>query len=198
MNNKDRLYQQISFILEIDKLKNIYRQSILTDGIREENDAEHSWHLAVMAMVLAEYANKPDINLLKVIKMVLVHDIVEIDAGDTFIYDIPGNESKSEREKQAAQRIFSLLPKDQEKEFTGLWEEFEQKVTPEAKFAAVFDRLEPLLLNSRTKGHTWKKFGIKSSGVYNKNLHVKEGSTEIWYYITELIDDCIEKGYLEK
>ncbi len=198
MSTSEKLAKQIEFIKEIDKLKKICRQTVIDDGSREENDAEHSWHLAVMAMVLLEYANEPGIDICKVIKMVLIHDIVEIDAGDTFIYDAEGNISKADREEQAAHRIFGLLPKEQELEFLGLWQEFEAKNTPEAKFAAVMDRLEPLLLNSVTKGHTWRKFGIKSQAVREKNIHVREGSAEIWRYINELIDECIKQGILEK
>jgi len=198
MNISDRLAKQIEFIKEIDKLKKIYRQSVISDGSREENDAEHSWHLAVMAMVLHEYANDRQLDLLKVIKMVLIHDIVEIDAGDTFIYDVKGNANKLEREEKAAQRIFGILPKEQALEFINLWREFEEKNTMEAKFAAALDRLEPLILNSLTGGHTWKKYGIKSKTVREKNLQVKDGSVEIWHYINDLITECIEKGLLEE
>ncbi|NLI90854.1 MAG: HD domain-containing protein [Peptococcaceae bacterium] len=193
----ERLNQQINFILEIDKLKKIYRQSLISDGSREENDAEHSWHLAVMAIILKEYANDPGLDILKVVKMVLIHDIVEIDAGDTFIYDIEGNSSKLQRESEAALRLFGFLPEDQQDEFKSLWEEFEAKETSEAKFAAVLDRLEPLLLNTRTEGHTWKKHHIPSERVFQKNLHVKEGSVELWQYINTMIQDCIEKGYFD-
>lgn len=196
--NRDRLNKQIEFILEIDKLKKVYRQSVIADGSREENDAEHSWHLAVMAIILSEYANDSNLNVLKVIKMVLIHDLVEIEAGDTFIYDLEGNSSKADREKKAASKVFGYLPQDQEIELRELWEEFEKRETPEAKFAAVMDRLEPLLLNSRTEGHTWQKFDIKRERVLEKNLHVKEGSVELWHYINELIEDCVEKGYLKK
>ncbi|HHV65524.1 MAG TPA: HD domain-containing protein [Peptococcaceae bacterium] len=198
MEVNERLQQQINFILEIDKLKNVYRQSVITDGSREENDAEHSWHLAVMAILLQEYANDPALDILKVLKMVLIHDLVEIYAGDTFIYDLEGNKSKAEREKRAAARIFSLLPKDQEKEFRDLWEEFESRNTSEAKYAAVLDRLEPLLLNSRTGGHTWRKFNVKSDKVFQKNAHTREGSVQLWNFINDLITDCIAKGYLEE
>lgn len=191
-----RLLQQIEFILEIDKLKKVYRQSLISDGSREENDAEHSWHLAVMAIILSEYANDPHIDVLKVMKMVLIHDIVEIDAGDTFIYDTDGYITKSEREDHAASRLFGILPEDQENEFFNLWLEFEQRQTPEAKFAAVLDRLEPLLLNSVTEGHTWKKHGISSSKVFEKNRHTKEGSFVLYEYIQKLIEDCISKEFL--
>lgn len=194
----ERLNQQIRFILEIDKLKQIFRQSRITDGSREENDAEHSWHLAIMAVLLSEYANDPGLNVLKVIKMVLIHDIVEIDAGDTFIYDLEGNQSKAAREKKAASRLFGLLPKDQETELRSLWEEFEVRETSEAKFAAVLDRLEPLLLNTQTEGHTWNKFNIPSHRVFAKNEHVREGSMVLWHYINELLEDCMRKGYLKE
>ncbi|NLP44987.1 MAG: HD domain-containing protein [Peptococcaceae bacterium] len=193
-----RLNKQIEFIFEVDKLKKIYRQSIITDGSREENDAEHSWHLALMAIVLHEYANDKNIDLLKVLKMVIIHDIVEIDAGDTFIYDKRGNETKGQREKLAAERIFGLLPQEQYLEFKHLWEEFEARETPEAKFAAVLDRLEPLLLNAKTGGHTWKKFNITSDQVLQRNSHTKQGSKKLWDYIEKLIRECINKGYLEK
>jgi putative hydrolase of HD superfamily len=198
MAARERLNDQISFILEIDKLKKIYRQSLLTDGSREENDAEHSWHLAIMAIVLSEHANDHQLDILKVLKMVLIHDIVEIDAGDTFIYDTKGNSSKAEREKKAAERIFGFLPKDQAQEFRNLWEEFETRETSEAKFAAVLDRLEPLLLNSKTEGHTWKKFSIKSETVFQKNQHVQEGSLVLGEYVNELIENCISKGYFNE
>jgi len=196
--NRKRFEQQVKFILEVDKLKQIYRQSIITGANREENDAEHSWHLALMAMILAEYANEDGLDILKVIKMVLIHDIVEIDAGDTFIYDTEGFASKDKRERMAADRIFSLLPDDQRTQLYSLWEEFEARETPEAKFAAALDRFEPVLLNSQTKGHTWNKFDIDSSRVREKNAPVKEASTEIWQYINDLINDCIAQGILKK
>lgn len=196
--DKRRLLKQIEFIIEIDKLKQIYRQSLITDSSRHENDAEHSWHLALMALILYEYANNIHIDLLRVIKMVLIHDLVEIDAGDTYIYDTEGNKNKFQREKKAASRIFNILPEDQAVELKQLWEEFEAKLTAEAKFAASLDRLEPLLLNYKTSGYTWKKFGIKSEQVREKNKHVKEGSEILYSYIQELLDDCIKKGYLDE
>lgn len=194
----ERFQKQIEFILEIDKLKHIYRQSILVDGSREENDAEHSWHLAMMAIVLQEYANDPKLDLLKVIKMVLIHDIVEIDAGDTFVYDTLKIQDKTELEKKAADRIFGILPDDQKDAYIKLWEEFETRVTSEAKFAAVLDRFEPLLLNTKTKGHTWKKHGISSQQVYERNQHTQEGSRIIWTYIKKVLDECIEQGLLAR
>lgn len=198
MSSRERLEKQISFIIEIDKLKEVYRQSQIINSRREENDAEHSWHLAIMAVLLQEYANDSQLDVLKVLKMVLIHDLVEIDAGDTFIYDVKGNESKSEREQKAALRIFGILPEDQGQEYKSLWEEFEARNTSEAKFAAVLDRLEPLLLNSKTEGHTWNKFHIKSEAVFQKNEHVREGSQELAQYVEDLLEECIAKGYLEK
>ena len=195
---EDKLQKQIEFIIEVDKLKKICRQSIITDSSRAENDAEHSWHLALMAIVLKEYANENDLDLLKVIKMVVIHDIVEIDAGDTYIFDVEGYKDKSEREIKAAERIYSILPDEQGKELKSLCEEFEARETNEAKFAASLDRLEPLILNSKTKGHTWKKHNISSDKVKEKNVHVQEGSKQLWSLTNELIEDCILKGYLTR
>src|SRR5262249_50705513 len=147
----DRLARQIAFIIEIDKAKQVLRQTLLMDGSRLENDAEHSWHLAVMALLLAEYAGEA-VDLLRVLKMVLIHDLVEIDAGDTFVYDVEALATRREREERAADRIFGLLPADVEEEFRALWEEFEAQATPEARFAAALDRLQPLLHNYHTGG----------------------------------------------
>ena len=143
----DRLNQQIEFIKEIDKVKQIFRQNELLDKTRRENDAEHSWHISIMAILLLEHSNQQNINLLKVIKMLLIHDLVEIDAGDTFKYDDKGNQDKNEREIKAAERIFNILPEDQAKEFRQLWDEFEEMQTPESQYAAALDRIQPLLFN---------------------------------------------------
>jgi len=148
-----RLLQQMQFVVEIDKLKRVLRQTLLTDGSRRENSAEHSWHIALMAILLSEYATEP-IDILRVVKMLLLHDLVEIDAGDTFCYDDRGHESKAEREMQAADRLFSLLPPDQASEFRALWDEFEAQETADAQFASTLDRLQPLLNNHQTQGHT--------------------------------------------
>ncbi|GAB6180881.1 HD domain-containing protein [Desulfotomaculum defluvii] len=191
----ERLSQQIKFIVEIDKLKQILRQSVITGSLRNENDAEHSWHLAVMAMFLSEYAAK-DIEVLKVIKMVLVHDLVEIDAGDTYCYDEKGYLDKEEREQRAAERIFNLLPADQAQEIYDLWQEFEQMTTPEACFAACLDRIQPFILNYHTKGHTWQRPGINSTKVYKRAEVIKENSPVLWEFVQELIEDSIAKGYL--
>ncbi|MGH8000627.1 MAG: HD domain-containing protein [Brasilonema sp.] len=191
-----RLTQQIQFIIEIDKLKQILRQTLLTDSSRQENSAEHSWHLAIMAVVLAEYA--PDgVDLLRVIKMLLIHDLVEIDAGDTLCYDALLNESKQEREAQAALRLFGLLPADQASELRFLWEEFEARETPTAKFAAALDRIQPLLHNQQTQGGTWRIHGITRDQVMKRVAPVETGAPELWLFVQQLIEDCIAAGYLK-
>lgn len=193
----ENLTKQIEFIREIDKIKYIRRRTKLFGSDRNENDAEHSWHLAVMAMVLSGYSNA-EIDLPKVIKMVLIHDIVEIDAGDTFIYDQNKNHENTEEETRAAQRIFSILPEKQAKEFIEIWNEFEEGVSNEAKFAKSMDRLEPLLQNTSNNGGTWKEFGVKYQTVYDKKKLIKDGSAELWDYAEKLIEDSVEKGILEK
>ena len=154
--------KQISFIMELDKIKKITRQTYLSDGSRKENDAEHSWHLALMTFVLADYANEP-IDVLKTMKMVLLHDVIEIDAGDTYAYDTEGNKTKRERELKAADRIFGLLPEAQQKEYRGLWDEFEAMETPESKFANMLDKVQPLFLNDASGGISWEEHGVKKS-----------------------------------
>jgi putative hydrolase of HD superfamily len=191
------LEQQIEFILEMDKLKHIFRKSRLIRSERFENDAEHTWHLAVMAMLLAEHANEPDLNMLKVFKMLLIHDVVEIDAGDTFAYDDKGLEGKYERELAAANRLFGLLPEDQRDECMQLWEEFEARDTGEAKFAAAVDRLQPLLINVQNEGQSWKEHGITSDRVLERNRHIGEGSTALWQYAEALIGKAVEQGILK-
>lgn len=193
----ENLIKQIAFIKEIDKVKYIQRKTKLFHSDRNENDAEHSWHLAMMAMVLAEHSNVP-VDLLKVIKMVLIHDIVEIDAGDTFIYDTQKNHSNTDEERLAAQRIFGLLPKEQAEELITIWEEFEAGVTHEAKFARTMDRLEPLLQNTSNNGGTWNEFGVNYEKVYEKKSIMKEGSATIWDFAEQLINDSVEKGILKK
>lgn len=197
MDNK-RLLKQIEFIVEIDKLKRIFRQNVVIGTERNENDAEHSWHLSIMAILLSEYSVEKDINLLKVIKMLLVHDLVEIDAGDTFCYDEKANEDKKEREDKAAQRIFGILPPDQAQEIMELWTEFEELKTPESRFAACLDRFQPLLLNHNTKGHTWQKPGVNSEKVFKRNALLEENTPELWEYVKIVIEDSIEKGYLKR
>ena len=193
----ERLLKQIEFIKEIDKVKYILRKTKLFNSDRHENDAEHSWHLALMTIVLAEHADAP-IDILKVIKMVLIHDIVEIDAGDTFIYDTNKSHSNTNEERIAANRIFGLLPEEQANELIGIWEEFEAGETNEAKFARTMDRLEPLLQNTSNNGGTWNEFGVDYYKVYEKKKIIKDGSNTIWKYAEELINDSVEKGILKK
>lgn len=192
----DRLKKQIEFIAEIDKIKNIIRKTSLLDNSRKENSAEHSWHISVMAIILAEYSNNK-IDLLKVIKMLLIHDLVEIDAEDTFLYASNRNDRFSE-ELQAAERVFGILPDDQKDEFINLWLEFEKKETDEAKFATVLDRLEPILQNYLTQGGTWKEFDIEYTKIINANKHIAEGSAEIWQYAQSILIDSVDKKYLRK
>ncbi len=194
---RDRLQKQLDFIIEIDKLKHVFRQTILMNESRNENDAEHSWHLAIMAILLAEYSNEK-IDVLRVVKMVLAHDLVEIDAGDTYCYDEKGALDKEEREQKAAERIYGILPDDQTAEFRALWEEFEARSTPEAKFAAALDRVQPLMHNYYTQGKSWQEHSISSDKVYERNGYIKDGSTALWDYADELLRSAIEKGYLRK
>jgi len=193
----ERLERQIAFVLEVDRLKSILRRSYLLNETRHENTAEHSWHLAVMALVLAEHASA-EVNALKVLKMLLVHDIVEIDSGDTYIYDAAGNDTKAERENAAARRIFGLLPEDQQLEITQLWQEFEARETPEARFAAALDRLMPLLHNYHTEGRSWREHGISEAQVMRLNSHMAEGSQTLWDYAEALIKEATAKGYLRE
>jgi putative hydrolase of HD superfamily len=193
----ENLLKQIRFIKEIDKVKYIQRKTKLFNSDRNENDAEHSWHLAMMALVLAEHANE-QIDVLKVIKMVLIHDIVEIDAGDTFIYDTQKNHSNTDEERLAANRIFGLLPKEQAEELIAVWEEFEAGESNEAKFARAMDRLEPLLQNTSNDGGTWKEFGVSFEKVHQKKQIIKEGSQTIWDFADQLIRESVEKGILKR
>ncbi|MFT3679048.1 MAG: HD domain-containing protein [Ferruginibacter sp.] len=194
---QDDLLRQIAFIKEIDKLKYIQRKTRLFNSDRHENDAEHSWHLAMMTIVLAKHSDKP-IDVLKVVKMVLIHDIVEIDAGDTFLYDTVKSHTNSDQELIAAKRIFGLLPQEQAEEFIAIWQEFEDSVTDEAKFARSMDRLEPLLQNTSNNGGTWKEFNVPYQKVYDKKKAIKDGSASIWAYAEKLINESVEKGILKK
>lgn len=191
------LEKQIEFIKEIDKLKYIQRRTKLLNSDRNENDAEHSWHLAVMAVILSQHSNT-NIDLLKVIKMVLIHDIVEIDAGDTFIYDTQKNHTNTEEELLAAKRIFGILPTKQAEELITIWEEFEAGETEEAKFAKSMDRLEPLLQNTSNNGGTWKEYNVDFETVYEKKKVIKNGSEVIWEYAENLLNENVEKGILKK
>ncbi len=198
MNKQERLEKQMEFILELDKIKSITRQTYLANTTRKENDAEHSWHLAIMAIILEEYFDK-DINLLKVIKMVLIHDIVEIDAGDTFCYDIKANEDKLLREQKAAERIYNILPENQAKEYKLLWYEFEEGQTKEAIFANILDRLQPIILNFKTNGLLWIENNISQQQVLKRNENtLTNGPKEISNYLLTLLNRAVELGYLKK
>jgi len=195
---EDRLDRQLRFIIEIDKVKAVLRRTRLFDNSRHENDAEHSWHLAVMALTLREYADG-QIDIARVIEMVLVHDIVEADAGDTFLYDETANEAKEEIERQAAERIFGLLPADQKAWFASLWEEFEARLTAEARFAAALDRLEPMMQNALTAGYAWKRHNVRRGQVVGKNRPIVEaGSIALWRFAEGLLDRAVESGHLEE
>lgn len=189
----DSLNQQIAFIVELDKLKQILRQTWLVDRSRHENSAEHSWHVAVMALTLREYAPQPiDIN--RVVAMLLLHDVVEIDAGDTFAFDQTGYLDKAEREQRAAERVFGLLPVGQGQEFRALWEEFEAIETAEARFANALDRLEPLLQNARTNGGSWRVHGITRAQVLRRMQPIEEGVPRLWPYVLGVIEQCCADG----
>jgi putative hydrolases of HD superfamily len=188
-----RLRGQLDFIYEVDKIKNILRKTKLFDGARFENDAEHSWTICLMAILLREYADF-GVDVERVVGMLLIHDIVEIDAGDTFLYSAERADA-AEREKKAAKRIFGMLEEDQSEELFGLWAEFEARETNEAKFAAVFDRIEPILQNYRNEGVTWKQHKISKAMVIDRNKHIAEASKEIWRFLLALLDECEAKGF---
>ena len=183
-------------MLELDKMKSIYRQTYVLHEDRKENDAEHSWHLAILAFMLEEYAAEP-IDTLKVIKMVLLHDVVEIDAGDTYLYDEEGYKSKAEREEKAAQRIFGLLPDDQRDEDYALWREFEDDITYESRFASILDRMQPLLLNYTKGGIAWKEHGVNKEQVLSRNRPYFDASHELAEVIESVIEDAAAKGWLK-
>jgi putative hydrolase of HD superfamily len=194
MSPADRFNRQIGFILEIDKLKNIMRRTYLVNSDRAENTAEHSWHLAIMAILLAEHANEP-VDVARVVKMVLIHDIVEIDAGDTYFYDSAAELDKAEREEAAAARIFGMLPADQEQELRELWEEFEAGQSPEARFALALDRFIPQLHNYHTQGRSWIEHGITVDRVLERNATMALGSEVLWECARALLDDAVAKGF---
>lgn len=194
----DRLRQQMAFIQEVDKLKTVGRQSYITDGSRKENDAEHSWHLAMMALLLSEYS-KEEIDVLKVMSMVLIHDIVEIDAGDTYAYDLEGNATKRTREERAAERLFGLLPEDQNTYLRELWEEFERQETKESKFARTLDCMQPIMLNAASDGKAWKEHEVCLSQILRRNENTKESSATLWEYAREnYIDPNVKNGKIRK
>jgi len=193
-----RLARQIEFIVECDKLKEIFRQTINTQSRRAENDAEHSWHLCLCVIVLAEHANVPHLDVLRVLKMLIVHDLVEIDAGDTFAYDTAAMANQHEREAIAAERIFGLLPEDQARDFRALWDEFEAKETPESKFATAVDRFQPMLLNCRSQGAAWNKHGVTHDRVVARNQHIADGCAGLWTYAEQMLNDIVAAGHLPK
>ena len=194
--NSEKFKKQMNFILEIDKAKNIFRQTYISNKERKENDAEHSWHLAIMAFILSEHFDK-EIDVLKVIKTVLMHDLVEIYAGDTYCYDMKANEDKEKREIEAAKKIYSLLPDEQREEYFKLWREFEEKSTPEAVFANILDRIQPILLNYATGGKAWKEHGIYNSQVLERNKFVLENNDEFSKYLFEIIENAVNEGMLK-
>ena len=193
----EKLSQQLHFLSEIDKMKNILRKTLIADKSREETDAEHSWHFAMMAMTLFEHAGFSGVDVNRVIRMALVHDLVEIYAGDTFAYDEKGNESKAVREKEAADRLFSLLPDGQAAEYRSLWEEFDSLKTPDAKYAAAIDRFQPFLSNYLTDGYTWVKYGVTDQQVYRRMDPIKTSLPQLWDFVEYVIRDSCEKGYLK-
>ena len=193
----ERLKKQMEFIIEVDKLKDVIRQTNLTNGERKENDAEHSWHLALMAVFLSEYAKEP-VDVLQVIKMVLIHDLVEIDAGDTYLYDEAGNGTKAAREQKAAERIFNILPGDQAEELFKLWQEFEDRKTPESKFANTLDRIQPVLLNDATEGRAWREHDVCIDQIMSKNEYTSQGSDVLWTYIQDVFEKNIENGNIKR
>ncbi len=193
----ERMSRQLEFLMEIDKVKNIFRQTYLADAGRKENDAEHSWHIALMAYLLQEYAEKP-VDVSKVMLMVLIHDLVEIDAGDTYAYDDAGAETKRAREEAAADRIFGLLPEDQGKYFRELWEEFEAYESPEGKYAHLLDNFQPLLLNDASGGLSWQEHQVKKSQIYKRNEKIEETSETIWNCMKEIVQKHIECGHVEE
>jgi putative hydrolase of HD superfamily len=193
----DRLRRQVEFMLEVDRLKHVLRQTILTDRSRQENSVEHSWHIALAALVMDEHAAEKGIDLARAIRMMLIHDLVEIDAGDTYCYDAAGRRDQAEREHAAAGRIFGLLPEDQAAGLRGLWDEFEARKTPEARFAHALDRFQAFMHNYATEGEVWRRHGIRRGQVLERMRPVADGAPLLWEYVRTLIDDAVAKGYLE-
>jgi len=193
----NRLQKQVDFIIEIDKLKDVYRQTFLINGKRNENDAEHSWHIAMIAILFQEYITDRSFDMARVLKMLLIHDLVEIDAGDTFAYDVEGNKDKKIREQAAAERLFGMLPSDQRDEFFELWNEFEKQITIESKIARAVDCFQPILHNYKTEGRAWKHHHVTHSQVIKRNKHIADASPVLWKYAKNMIDDALAKGYLE-
>ena len=193
----ERLLKDMEFIVELDRMKSILRQTSLINEDRREDDAQHSWHISVMTMVLSEYANE-EIDTFKVIKMLLIHDLVELYAGDTFCYDKNANQDKKEGELAAADKIFGMLSKDKGQEMRALWDEFEEMKTSDALFAASMDRLQPMLNNYKNNGGTWKKYDVPQSDIYKRISPVKKSSDEIWNFVEFMLEDAFEKGLINR
>jgi putative hydrolase of HD superfamily len=191
----DRLAQQIAFVVEIDKLKAVLRQNLITAGLRRETTAEHSWHLGTMALVLADHA-EPGVDILRVLKMLLIHDLVEIDAGDSFLYDAAARAGAAAREHAAAERLYGLLPPDLAIALRALWDEFEAAATPDARFARALDQLQPVLLNYHTEGGSWRANAVSGADVLAKKAVIADGAPTLWRYAEGLIRDAIAKGWL--
>jgi putative hydrolase of HD superfamily len=191
-----RLESQVRFILEVDRLKEVFRQTECTRSRRPENDAEHSWHLCLIVLVLAEHASAPGLDVLRVIKMLVVHDLVEIDAGDTFAYDSAAMADQHEREARAADRIFGLLPADQAGEFRGLWDEFEAQASPAARFALAVDRFQPMLLNCHTEGAAWRRHGVTQDRVLARNRVIAAACPALWDYAVRMVQAAVAAGHL--
>lgn len=197
LSKAERLQKQFAFIREIDKEKFIKRQTYLTDGVQKENDAEHAWHMAVMTLLLSEYANE-EIDVLKTISMLLIHDLVEIDAGDTYAYDEEGKKTKKQREEKAAERIFGILPEDQGRYLRSLWDEFEAQQTKEAKFARTMDNIQPTMLNAATDGKSWEERGIRLSQILRRNKNTAAGSESLWEYSYQnFIEPNVKRGKIK-
>ena len=192
----ERLKKQLDFALEIDKEKNIFRQTHLSGHGRNENDAEHAWHMAIMAYLLREYSNEP-VDITRVMLMCLIHDVVEIDAGDTYAYDAEGLKTQKAREEAAKERIYSLLPEDQKKELAAVFDEFEESKTPESKFAHAMDNLQPLMLNNSNDGGDWREHGVSAKQVYGRQSRTKEGSEKLYEVTDQIIKKQREKGNLK-
>lgn len=193
----ERLEQQLKFIVEIDKVKNIFRQTYLADGERKENDAEHSWHIALMAYLLQEYSEEP-VDVPKVMLMVLIHDLVEVDAGDTYAYDSEGAKTKREREVKAAERIFGILPEDQGAYLRELWDEFEEYETADAKYAHLLDNFQPLLLNDASNGKSWEEHVVQKEQIYKRNERIPETSERVWKKMQDIIQKHIDLGHVKE
>lgn len=192
----ERLKKQLDFALEIDKEKNVFRQTHLSGHGRNENDAEHAWHMAIMAYLLREYSNEP-VDITRVMLMCLIHDVVEIDAGDTYAYDAEGLKTQKAREEAAKERIYSLLPEDQKKELAAVFDEFEESKTPESKFAHAMDNLQPLMLNNSNDGGDWREHGVSAKQVYGRQDRTKEGSEKLYEITEQIIKKHVEKGNLK-